>query len=401
PKKKKEDGSQSTTNLALNQDQKLGKVTFWIVFMMDDQHLEEYFRLQLQLEHQQLLQSQGFTVLKLIGHGSFGNVFKVHHPELGEVAAKVINLENFDENEWNTAGRLSEDPPEKCPFVIRNIIANRFGENIVIILEYYNCGSLQDLIKSNVDIPIPTVRVIMRQILEGLSFIHSKGLVHRDIKAANILLHSPIGSGRIIAKIADFGEVKVKTQLDESSLLMSIRGTPPYMPPEIKLGNQNDPKYSSSLFDIWSLGILIYWMTTHSYPFNPNSDSSIIQFLANRVLTRPSSITDDLLWDLLVKMLCFDRIKRISASDALNHPFFTVLIPANLKPAIISANIQPIQIQQLDIVQPTIENPQTKGNIIRPGEEVEFSQDNNKVDNEEKIPCNQCGKQIPFSSAKC
>ncbi|KAA6361840.1 MAG: hypothetical protein EZS28_042634 [Streblomastix strix] len=100
---------------------------------MDDQLLEEYRRSQLQLEHRQLLESQGFAVLKLIGHGSFGNVFKVHHPELGEVAAKVIKSENYDENEWNIAGRFSEDPPETCPFIIRNIIAKQFEEITIII----------------------------------------------------------------------------------------------------------------------------------------------------------------------------------------------------------------------------------------------------------------------------
>ncbi|KAA6385174.1 MAG: putative serine/threonine-protein kinase unc-51 [Streblomastix strix] len=294
---------------------------------MDDKLLEELWRFQLEQEMRQLLEQNGFNVLKTIGHGSFGKILKVYHPELGEVAAKVMHNKFFDENEWNIAGILSEDPSQTCPFVISYTLAKRFKEKIVIILENCNCGSLQDLIKSKVDIHIPTLRVIIRQILQGLSFIHSKGLIHRDIKAANILLHSPIGSGRVIAKIADFGEVKVKTQLEQSTMRMTIRGTPPYMPPEINLGNQNDQKYSSSLFDIWSLGILVYWMTTHSYPFNPYNEQSIIQFMEEYsqtgVLTRLLLINDDLLWDLLVRMLAFDRKNRISAVDALNHPFFT------------------------------------------------------------------------------
>ncbi|KAA6374384.1 MAG: putative CAMK family protein kinase, partial [Streblomastix strix] len=250
-------------------------------------------------------------------------VFKVYYPELGEVAAKVIINQFFDENEWNIAGILSEDPPQTCPFIIRNILANQFQESTIIILEFCNCENLQHLIETNVDIPLPTVRVIMRQILQGLSFIHSKGLVHRDIKAANILLHSPIGSGRVIAKIADFGEVKISPEINKSSILMSIRGTPPYMPPEILLGDQNELKYASNSVDMWSFGILVYYIVTRTYPFPSLQPNHINQFLAGGILTRPSSITDDLLWDLLVKMLCFDRNKRISASDALNHPFFT------------------------------------------------------------------------------
>ncbi|KAA6397241.1 MAG: hypothetical protein EZS28_007239 [Streblomastix strix] len=165
---------------------------------MKQQQIEENEQKKIEKEMQQLLESQGFNVLKTIGHGSFGNVFKVYYPELGEVAAKVIINQFFDEDEWNIAGILSEDPPYTCPFIIRNILANQFQESTIIILEFCNCENLQHLIETNVDISLPTIRVIMRQILQGLSFIHSKGLVHRDIKAANILLHSPIGSGRVV-----------------------------------------------------------------------------------------------------------------------------------------------------------------------------------------------------------
>ncbi|KAA6360129.1 MAG: hypothetical protein EZS28_044344, partial [Streblomastix strix] len=189
---------------------------------------------------------------------------------------------------------------------------------------------------------------------------------------------------------------------------------------------------------MWALGILVYWMTTHSYPFNPRNDSSIIQFSANRVLTRPQLITDDLLWDLLVKMLCFDRIKRISASDALNHPFFTgeqamreispeqyqlsqnaqtsqrngdksitkfdinpqyqldnmkkkpnhkpVLIPVGLKPAAIPVNLQPVQIKQQDTVQLPIHDQQNldlqmqedKERMNEEKEQMKHQQENDK-----------------------
>ncbi|KAA6377583.1 MAG: putative protein kinase, partial [Streblomastix strix] len=393
-------------------------------------------QIQLGQEMHQLLESYEFTILKTIGCGSFGKILKVYHPELGEVAAKLMHNNFFDENEWNIAGILSEDPSQACPFIIRNIIAKQFQEITIIILEYCNCGSLQHLFETNIDIPIPTLRVIIRQILQGLSFIHSKGLVHRDIKAANILLHSPIGSGRIIAKIADFGEVKVKTQLEQSTMRMTFRGTPPYMPPEILLGDQNELKYASNSVDMWALGILVYWMTTHSYPFNPRNDQSIRQFSANRVLTRPQLITDDLLWDLLVRMLAFDRKNRISAVDALNHPFFTgeqamreispeqyqlsqtaqtsqrngdknkhldehqkqldnmkkkpnhkpVLIPVGLKPAAIPVNLQPVQIKQQDIVQLPIHDQQNldlqmqedKERMNEEKEQMKHQQENDK-----------------------
>ncbi|KAA6384055.1 MAG: hypothetical protein EZS28_020418, partial [Streblomastix strix] len=169
-------------------------------------------------------------------------VFLVHHPDLEEefVAAKVIMNEDFDMNEWNTAGILSQDRSQISPFIVRNILAKQFDKMTVILMEYSNLGTLFDLIKTQKDIPIPMIRVIMRQILQGLSYIHSKGIIHRDIKGGNILMHSPTGSGRVILKIADFGEMKNAQNDPQKSLIMSQRGTNAYMAPDLFLANANN-----------------------------------------------------------------------------------------------------------------------------------------------------------------
>ncbi|KAA6334352.1 MAG: hypothetical protein EZS28_053077, partial [Streblomastix strix] len=110
-------------------------------------------------------------------------------------------------------------------------------------------------------------------------------------------------------------------------MLMSRRGTNPYMAPCLFLGNDDELMRADSKVDVWSLGIVIYRMTSHSFPFDPNNDLDIKKFMEQysqtRVLIRPPTITDNLLWDLLKKMLSFDRTLRISASEALLHPFLT------------------------------------------------------------------------------
>ncbi|KAA6382553.1 MAG: putative serine/threonine-protein kinase unc-51 [Streblomastix strix] len=189
-------------------------------------------------------------------------------------------------------------------------------------MEYSNSGTLFDLIKTNKNLPIPMIRVIMRQILQGLSYIHSKGLIHRDIKGGNILLHNPIGSGRVILKIADFGVAKTKTG-NGVNIQVTVIGTEPYMAPEFILGDGQEKVNADAKVDIWSLGILLYKILTHEFPFKINSLVDQHQFMANAVLIRPWTIADNILWDLLQKMLQFDRNKRISAADALNHQFFT------------------------------------------------------------------------------
>ncbi|KAA6377771.1 MAG: putative Myosin light chain kinase A [Streblomastix strix] len=277
------------------------------------------------MEDLRLLESQNFQVLKDLGRGASGMVYLVNSPdtEIGLVAAKVIKNENFDANEWSVAGILDQEP---CPFIIRNIAAKKFRDSTIILLEYANLGTLQDLIKTKIEIPIPIVRAIMKQLLTGVKVIHSKKLIHRDIKGGNILLNCPFGQKRVNCKIADFGLVKVKSG-DEISTQMTIAGTDVFMAPELILEDEKENVKADAKVDIWSLGILFYQILTHRFPFNSPMLFSIRQFMDSysktNILARPEQIINDSLWDLVTQMLAFDRKDRISASDALIHPFFT------------------------------------------------------------------------------
>ncbi|KAA6377839.1 MAG: hypothetical protein EZS28_026633, partial [Streblomastix strix] len=156
-----------------------------------------------------------------------------------------------------------------------------------------------------------------------------------DIKGGNILLHSPLGSGRVILKLADFSEVKfLKQSLHQT--FMTQRGTQAFMAPELLIGSQ----IGDSKVDMWSAGILLNLIVTHAYPFDPSNEVDIKNFLRNKTFARPSSITDNNLWDLLRKMLSFEPINRISSAKALNHPFFTS-----------SQALREITLEQINIAQ--------------------------------------------------
>ncbi|KAA6364636.1 MAG: putative serine/threonine-protein kinase 10, partial [Streblomastix strix] len=271
----------------------------------------------------ELLQQQGFQVLKKLGGGSFGQVFLVHHPKFGILAAKVIMKQDFAAAEWDIAGILSKDLSKISPFIVRYIAAQRFEKMIILLMEYANCGTLQQLIKTQKDISIPVIRVIIRQMLESLKYIHSFGIIHRDIKGGNIMLHSPPGSERVILKLADFGEIKNAKFDPLQPMEMTFRGTPQYMAPEFFQSLFYEKVQADAKIDIWSLGIIVYQLETHSFPFDPRNEQSIRLFMTRKVLDRPYQITDNLLWDLLQRMLDFDRNTRISEDQALMHPFFT------------------------------------------------------------------------------
>ncbi|KAA6372635.1 MAG: hypothetical protein EZS28_031839 [Streblomastix strix] len=151
------------------------------------------------------------------GQGGFGNVYLVFSEELNIVAAKV----------------MKESQEGKNPFVLKYHSANMNGENVLILMD------LQDLIEEKKDLPLSIIRVIMKQLLEGLRLMHEKGLIHRDIKGDNVMFHSPIGSGRIILKITDFGLVKVQKKADQTTR-MSIAGTAAFLPPEMLIGNDDE-----------------------------------------------------------------------------------------------------------------------------------------------------------------
>ncbi|KAA6378080.1 MAG: hypothetical protein EZS28_026393, partial [Streblomastix strix] len=128
--------------------------------------------------------------------------------------------------------------------------------------------------------------------------------IHKDIKCDNILLHCPPGSGHVYAKISDFGFAKKEDANNEQTY---IKGTIPYMKA-----------------DIYSVGITFYRLLSHHYPVNKATIEQQRKKLAHlKCIDRPSEIKNDNLWDLISKLLEFDPVKRLSAAQALQHPFFT------------------------------------------------------------------------------
>ncbi|KAA6371402.1 MAG: putative CAMK family protein kinase, partial [Streblomastix strix] len=263
-------------------------------------------------------------VLQPLGKGAFGNVFLVFKDDVGIVAAKVMKEEDFDTTEWKAGLTLSRE--DQNPFVLKYHSTTMDGNNAVIVMEYANCGNLQNLINKNIDIPIPIIRVIMKQLLEGLRLMHEKGLIHRDIKGENVMLHSPQGSGRMVIKITDFGLAKVQKQPFQSTL-MTIAGTLTFMSPELVMGKEDQEEEeevkADAKVDVWSIGILLHLLAAHKFPFEIASPQAITKFMYSKKLIRPPTIVDDQLWDLITKMLNFDRKQRISSAEALQHEFFT------------------------------------------------------------------------------
>jgi len=226
-----------------------------------------------------------YEVLEIIGRGGMGLVYKARDPNIGRlVALKIIKLD-FDADEKMAAEMRERFRREAAaagtmqhPNIVSVYDAGEADGVPFIALEYVEGETLEKMIRPGELLPLTRVAAIIGQVASGLAFAHERGIIHRDVKPANVIV-TPTGT----AKIMDFGIARIQgSELTQKGMVM---GSPAYMAPEQITGSGSDARS-----DVFSLGVVLYQLLTGEKPFPGDNPTSVSYRILRTDPVEPSKL---------------------------------------------------------------------------------------------------------------
>jgi len=256
-----------------------------------------------------------YAIQSELGRGAMGVVYKATDTALERtVAVKTVNMalerdgaEKYEARfyqEARAAGSLNH------PNIVTVYDVGKEGNVAYMAMEFIEGQELRSLLAEGRPLPVSQAVSIAAQVAEGLAYAHQHGVVHRDVKPANIMV---LADGPV--KITDFGIARMRASNDELTQSGMMLGSPKYMSPEQVIGKRADHRS-----DIFSLGVIVYETLTGSAPFSGENVTALMYQIVNFAPPAPSAVNPavpELLNFIVAKMLAKPLEERYQTAQEL------------------------------------------------------------------------------------
>jgi len=266
-----------------------------------------------------------FELKQLLGEGAFSKVFLAESRTVkgGLVAVKIIDKEELcrEEDKMFLVDKEIEIMSQlDHEHIIRLLEVYENNREVCLVMELAKGGELFDRLLEQGSLRESEAARLFSQLLEAVAELHSRGIVHRDLKPENLLFYDNTADSQIL--LADFGLSDYEEELSKDS---PVAGTPTYLAPEVIAQTE-----SSAAQDLWSCGVILFIILCGYPPFfsdeenEQDSETAVLKAVVKGRYNFHSAFWDQVsseAKDLVSRLLCLDPQLRLSAREALRHPW--------------------------------------------------------------------------------
>lgn len=258
---------------------------------------------------------EGWNFVETLGEGAFGEVkLAVNQSTQEAIAVKIINMNQVASPE-DIRKEICIHRMLKDVHIIRFYGSRTDGEKQYLFLEYAAGGELFDKIEPDIGMPQFQAQKYFKQLLDGVEYLHTKGVAHRDLKPENLILDADDN-----LKITDFGLATVFRHQGKERYLGRCCGTPPYVAPEVYAKKD----YSAEPADLWSCGIVLIAMLAGELPWNEPA-KRCVEYKAwteKKYNFTPWNKIDTTVFGLLLKILQENPNQRYTIKQIKKHKWY-------------------------------------------------------------------------------